>query len=250
MNHGLVSIVTPAFQAAKFIGETIRSVQAQTYENWELLVVDDKSSDETCDIVTEFASSDDRIRLARQLTNQGPVEARDKALELSRGRYVAFLDSDDLWLPQKLQRQLQFMQSRNAAISFTRFRRMSEDGARLGRLIIIPRALNYRQLLKNTAMATSTVMIDREMTGPFRMTKIPCDDYALWLEIVGRGFISFGLDEDLMRYRVVSSSFSRNKKKYAVKVWDTYRGLGFSAASSAWYFANYAFRAWLKYRHF
>ena len=247
---GLVSIITPAYQAARYIGETIASVRAQTYGQWELIVVDDHSSDGTCDVVERVAKEDSRVKLFRQSANLGPVEARDTALTLAVGQYVAFLDSDDVWLPEKLQRQLSFMRSRRAAISFTRFRRMSDDGSRIGRLIPIPKTLSYGQLLRNTAMATSTVVIDRQMTGPFRMTRTACDDYALWLEIVRRGFESYGLDDDLMRYRVVSGSFSRNKRKYALKVWKTYRDIGLSLPHAAWCFANYAARAWLKYRQF
>jgi teichuronic acid biosynthesis glycosyltransferase TuaG len=248
--NGLVSIITPAFQAARFIGDTIASVQAQTYPYWELIVVDDCSSDGTRDIVERVAQEDSRVKLIRQSSNLGPVEARDTALKSSTGQFVAFLDSDDAWLPEKLERQLSYMRSQNAAISFTRFRRISEDGSRVGRLIPIPRRLNYGQLLRNTAMATSTVVIDREMVGPFAMTKTACDDFALWLEIVSRGFDSYGLDDDLMRYRVVSSSFSRNKRKYALKVWRTYRDIGLSFPHAAWCFVNYAGRAWLKYREF
>jgi teichuronic acid biosynthesis glycosyltransferase TuaG len=250
MIDGLVSIITPAYQAARFIGETIASVRAQTYGNWELIIVDDQSSDDTCDVVERVATVDSRVKLSRHAANRGPVEARDTALTLSTGQYVAFLDGDDLWMPQKLERQLSYMRSRNAAISYTRFRRMTEDGSHVGRLIPIPKTLSYGQLLRNTAMATSTVVIDRAICGPFRMPMTACDDYALWLEIVRRGYKSYGLDEDLMRYRVVSSSFSRNKRKYALKVWRTYRDIGLSLPHAAWCFANYAGHAWLKYRRF
>jgi teichuronic acid biosynthesis glycosyltransferase TuaG len=247
---GLVSIITPAYQAGRFISETIASVRAQSYGNWELIVVDDHSSDGTNEIVARVAQDDTRVHLVRQAANLGPVEARDTAIKHSNGQFVAFLDSDDLWLPSKLERQLLFMRKKNAAISFTRFRRISEDGSCIGHLIPIPEKLSYGQLLRNTAMATSTVVIDRQITGPFGMTRTACDDFALWLEIVSRGFASYGLDEDLMRYRVVSSSFSRNKRKYALKVWKTYRDIGLSLPHAAWCFANYAGRAWLKYRQF
>jgi teichuronic acid biosynthesis glycosyltransferase TuaG len=246
----LVSIVTPAYNATRFIGETIRSVLAQTHGNWEMIVVDDCSSDGTCALVEQFVRQDARVRLVRQKSNAGPSAARDTALQAASGRYIAFLDSDDLWLSNKLENQLRFMNEVGAAISFTRFRRMNEGGTGEGHLVPIPDRLTYSQLLRNTAMATSTVLIDRGATGPFRMREIPCDDYALWLEIVKRGFAAYGLQEDLMRYRVVSSSFSRNKAKYAMKVWHTYRDLGLNLPFASWCFANYAARAWLKYRKF
>ncbi len=246
----LVSIVTPAYNAARFLPETIRSVQAQTHGDWEMIVVDDQSIDVTCEIVEDFSRRDPRVRLVRQAANAGPAAARDAALLASSGRYVAFLDSDDLWAPTKLERQIQFMRERGAAISYTRFRRFRDGVAGFGRLIPIPDRLSLRQLLRNTAMATSTVLIDRAMTGPFRMREIPCDDFALWLDIVARGFPAYGLQEDLMRYRVVAHSFSRNKSRYAIKVWNTYRQMGLKLPDAAWCFANYAARAWLKYRSF
>jgi teichuronic acid biosynthesis glycosyltransferase TuaG len=246
----LVSIVTPAFNAARFIGETIRSVQAQTHGNWEMNIVDDCSSDDTRSIVEQFSGEDARVRLIRQPRNAGPSFARDTSIQAGRGRFVAFLDSDDLWLPTKLERQIRFMRDKHAAVSFTRFQRFPEAGGALGHPIQIPDRLNYRQLLLNTAMATSTVLIDREATGAFRMPDSPCDDYALWLELVNRGFDAYGLREVLMHYRVVSSSFSRNKARYAKKVWRTYRQMGLRLPHAAWCFGNYAARAWLKYRRF
>jgi len=249
-NSALVSIVTPAYNAARFVAQTIQSVQQQTHREWEMLVVDDQSTDETRDIVARIGASDPRVRLIRQPRNAGPAAARDAALLAGTGRFVAFLDSDDLWLPEKLERQISFMARTGTAISFTRFRRMTEDGGQLGHLVPIPDCLDHGQLLRNTAMATSSVLIDRQMTGEFRMREIPCDDFALWLDIVERGFPARGLQEDLMRYRVVTSSFSRNKAKYALKVWRTYRQMGFGFVPSGWYFANYAARAWLKYRRF
>ena len=177
--------------------------------------------------------------------------ARQAAVEAARGRYVAFLDSDDLWMPAKLERQLEFMSRHGAGLSFTAFRRMSKDGTRVGRVIAVPERLTYRQLLGHTAIATSTAMIDRVLTGPFRMVKTYYDDFALWLEITRRGFPAFGLPEDLMRYRVLGGSVSRNKARSARMVWRLYRDverLGWPRA--AWCFARYAGNAVLKYRSF
>lgn len=246
-----VSIVTPAYNAARFIGETIASVQAQTYAQWELLIVDDVSQDETCDIVERAARKDERIRLIRRDVNGGPGESRNTALEAARGRYVAFLDSDDLWLPEKLERQLAFMRRNQVVISYTEFRRIPENGADMGRRIEVPERLSYRELLKNTAVAASTVVIDRNQTGPFRLTNIRCDDWLLWLEILKRGFVAHGLKEDLMRYRVVSGSWSRSKLYYATWVWRAYRQVEkLSLPYAAWCFAHYAWYGLRKYRRF
>lgn len=246
----LISIITPAYKAEAFIAEAIRSVQAQDYQNWEMLIVDDGSPDNTADVIAGYAEADSRVRLIRQ-KNSGPAMARQRALEAAQGRYVAFLDADDYWLPGKLSRQLTFMREYEAAVSFTRFRRISFDGRKQGHLIAVPKRLSYRQLLRNTAIATSTAMVDRELTGPFSMKKTYYDDYALWLDLLKRGFVARGLQEDLMRYRVVGKSVSRNKGKSARMVWSTYREVeGLGAVHAGWCFANYAVRAFLKYRYF
>jgi teichuronic acid biosynthesis glycosyltransferase TuaG len=246
-----VSIVTPAYKAAAYIGKTIESVLAQTHSDWEMLVVDDCSPDDTRAAVRAYCERDSRVRLIEQAKNGGPGLARQAAVEKAAGRYVAFLDSDDFWMPRKLERQLAFMKASGASFSFTGFRRISADGSRVGRQIRVPPRLSYGALLGNTAIATSTALIDRERTGPFRMVNTYYDDFALWLEITRRGFPAFGLDEDLMRYRVVGGSVSRNKGRSARMVWRTYREverLGFAHAS--WCFVRYAMNATLKYRSF
>jgi len=251
MHQAAISIITPAYKAAPFIESTIGSAQAQTYSDWEMLIVDDCSPDDTGDRVEAIAASDPRVILIRQTTNSGPAAARNVALVRANGRYVAFLDSDDLWMPGKLAAQLEFMAERRAAVSHTGFRRMTQDGTRLGRLITVPRTLTYERLLCNTAIVTSTVMIDRAKTGPFFMPDAPYDDYALWLSLLRSGHVSHGLNRDLLRYRVVTNSVSRSKRVSAVRVWQTYRRIeSLGLLKSAWSFANYAVRGWLKYRLF
>jgi teichuronic acid biosynthesis glycosyltransferase TuaG len=247
----LISIITPAFKAGRFVGDAIGSVIAQDYAQWEMLIADDCSPDDTVDRVEEWTKRDSRIRLIRQPQNGGPAAARNAALAGSSGRYIAFLDSDDFWLPHKLSRQIEFMRVNGAAVSFTGFRRISEDGAQTGRLLTVPERLTYGQLLGNTAIATSTVIIDRAITGPLQMRRVYYDDFVLWLSLLRRGHVAFGLNEDLMRYRVVGKSVSRNKTKSAREVWRTYRTVeGLGLLSSAWYFANYSARGWLKYARF
>lgn len=250
MNNELVSIITPAYKAQHTILETIKSVQAQEYVNWEMLIVDDGSPDSTSEIVAQAALDDPRVRLIRQ-KNAGPAMARQKALDNANGRYIAFLDSDDLWLPQKLQRQLAFMSNKNVIFSYTSFRRIRSDGSGLGHRIRIPVSLDYNDLLGNTAIATSTVIIDRKEAGELRMTKTYYDDFVLWLGLLKRGHRAYGLDEDLMRYRVIAQSVSRNKKNSARMVWKTYREIEkLSLLASIKSFAFYAFNAWRKYRVF
>ncbi len=247
----LVSIITPAYNAERFIRETIESVQAQTHEEWEMIIIDDCSIDHTYDLVKEAAKYDPRIHLIKHINNSGPAKARNTGLEKARGRFVAFLDSDDKWLPIKIERQLSFMSKKNAAFSFTQYRRISDKDEKIGRVISIPLSLNYHGLLKNTAIVTSTVMINKERTGSFQMLDTYYDDFVLWLELLKRGFISYGLREDLVRYRIVKKSVSRNKIRSATWVWRTYRKVEkLKSVYAAWCFVNYAWNAFFKYRKF
>lgn len=251
MGDERVSIITPAYKAAGFISEAIGSVRMQEHAEWEMLIVDDCSPDDTCAKVEEESARDPRVRLIRQTRNSGPAAARNLALMQAKGRYIAFLDSDDLWMPGKLMRQLAFMNARGAALSFTALRRITEDGSRLGHLIGVPDKLDYGQLLCNTAIVTSSVILDREKTGDVQMPDAPYDDYALWLKLTKAGHVAWGMSEDLLRYRVVTGSVSRSKRVSAHRVWQTYRDIeSLGLIRSAWSFAHYAVRGWLKYRNF
>lgn len=251
MNSELVSIITPAYRCAGVVGDTIRSVLGQTYPYWEMLIVEDCSPDNTRDVLREWTKVDPRVQLIEQPKNGGPAMARNAALERAQGRWIAFLDSDDLWLPQKLERSIAFAESHQAPLVFTGFRRIPADGGEEGRYIGVPRTLSYRQLLGNTAIATSTVLLDRNMVGDVRMKKTYYDDFHCWLQILKRGYVAYGLDEDLMCYRVMGQSVSRNKRSSAAHVWRAYRDLeGLSLPVSLWYFSQYAIRGLLKYRNF
>ncbi|HET8744127.1 MAG TPA: glycosyltransferase family 2 protein [Ramlibacter sp.] len=251
MKQDLVSIITPAYKAAAYVGDTIASALAQSYGEWEMLIADDCSPDDTRAVVAQWAERDPRVRLLAMTRNGGPAAARNAALAQAQGRWIAFLDSDDLWLPAKLERSLAHAQANGAALVFTGFRRISFDGSRTGDYIGVPRTLTYRQLLGNTAIATSTVLIDRAQCGEVWMKPVFYDDFACWLEILKRGFVAHGLDEDLMRYRVMPRSVSRNKKRSAQEVWKAYRQVeGLGPLTSAWHFTSYALHALRKYRQF
>ena len=233
MYHDLVSIIMPAYKAQSTIGAAIESAQRQTCKHWELLVVDDGSTDYTDLIVESMSRCDARIKLIKQL-NAGPAMARQTGLNHAKGRYIAFLDSDDLWLPEKLERQIGFMKSENKALSFTSYRRFKSDTTSPGRVIAAPKTLSYKQLLGNTAIATSTAIVDTMLTGRLEMPNTYYDDFALWLKLTRCGWIAYGLNEDLMRYRVTKGSVSSNKVKSAKMVWRTYRQierLGFAEAT-------------------
>lgn len=246
-----VSIITPAYNASKYIDQTIKSVISQTYKDWELLIVDDLSTDNTCEIVERESAKDNRIRLIRHDHNQGPAQARNSALRHASGRWIAFLDSDDLWLPTKLETQLAFHLSKKSQISFTEYRRISADNMSTGQLIKVPEILTYTDLLSNTAIATSTVLIDRNLTGTFEMKQIYYDDFGCWLQLLRPGGFAAGLQEDLMRYRVLGGSVSRNKWRSAKEVWKTYRTVeNLNILRSTWHFSHYCLNALVKYRKF
>jgi teichuronic acid biosynthesis glycosyltransferase TuaG len=243
----LVSVVTPAWNAGRFVAETIASVRAQTLADWEMWVVDDASSDDTAAVVERIAAGDPRVRLVRQRANAGPAQARQAALDRAGGRFLAFLDADDLWLPEKLARQTAFMRATPTALSYTSFRRISEDGAVVGARRPIPPSLTHAQLLRNSAIATLTAMVDREVAGPIAMADVGYDDFALWLSILRTGHIARGLDEDLARYRVRGGSVSSRKLRAASWVWRIYREReNLALPRAAWCLAEWAARAWWK----
>jgi teichuronic acid biosynthesis glycosyltransferase TuaG len=247
----LVSIITPSWNVEGLIGETIASVQAQSFADWELLIADDCSTDSTAAVIESHAASDPRVRLIRQPRNGGPALARQAAIEQAQGRFIAFLDSDDLWLPAKLERQIAFAREHRAALSFTAFRRINEDGSVTGRLISVPASLTYDQLLRNTAIATLTALVDRDIAGPIAMKNEGYDDFCLWLSILKSGHVAYGLNEDLARYRVRGVSVSSRRMRAAGWVWYIYRNVErLSLVKSAWCFAHWSARAWLKRREF
>lgn len=240
----LVSIITPARNAANTIAASIDSVVAQSLQDWELLVIDDASSDNTAEIVGRYANDDSRIRLIRQSRQGGVAAARNVGLAEVRGRFVAFVDADDLWQPEKLARQTDFMARGGFALSCTAFRRFSTAAEQPGRLIEVPPRLTYDLLLKNTAIASVTAMVDRELTGPIQFLDVRHEDYALWLSLLKRGLTASGLNEDLARYRVNKSSLSGQKFQSALWVWQVYRDVeGLGLLKSAWCLANYGMNA-------
>jgi teichuronic acid biosynthesis glycosyltransferase TuaG len=243
--NSLVSIITPSYNTSRFIGETIECVINQTYKNWELLITDDFSVDNSVEIIESYMKKDSRIKLLRMDSNIGAAAARNVSIENAKGRYIAFLDSDDIWKPNKLERQLKFMSDNNYAFTYTAYELINEEGEKLNKIITVPESLNYKQYLKNTIIGCLTVIIDREKTGDFRMPLIKSShDMALWLQIMKRGFVAYGLNEVLASYRLVSNSNTAKKWKAAQDVWKVYRDIeNLSYITSLYLFCWYTFNA-------
>lgn len=219
-----VSIIMPSYNAANFIAASIQSVIEQTYSNWELLITDDCSKDDTINIIKKFQEIDNRIQLFSTGNNSGAAAARNISLQNATGKYIAFLDSDDIWVSNKLETQLKFMIEKNIAFSFSSYSVMKEDGTPTGNTINVPRVIGYHGYLRNTIIGCLTVIIDREKTGNFLMPNIKTsEDMALWLDIMKRGYKAWGLQIPLAQYRVVSNSLTSKKWKEAKYVWKVYR---------------------------
>ena len=246
--NNLVSIITPSFNSSKYIKETVDSVLRQTYENWELIIVDDGSKDSSANIIKDLTNTDTRIKGFYFDKNIGAAEARNVAIQQAKGKYIAFLDSNDLWELEKLEKQISFMQTEDIAFSFSTYQPMSEDGSKLYSIIHAPKIVTYSAYLKNTIIGCLTVVIDREKAGDFEMPNIRSShDMALWLLIMKRGFDAYGLDENLARYRIVSASNTSSKWRAAKDVWKIYREVEkLSFLYSSWCFLNYAFNALVK----
>nr|WP_231367517.1 glycosyltransferase family 2 protein [Thioalkalivibrio sp. AKL6] len=238
-----ISVVTPLYNAADRVEEGVRSVQAQSLLDWELLVVDDASTDDSVARVEALAADDTRIRVLRLERNAGPAVARNAGIREARGRYIAFLDSDDAWAPEKLARQVALME-RGAVFSFTAMERFDEQGNRLA-VAGVPERVGYEELLKTNYIGCSTAMYDTRFFGKVEMPLIDRrQDYGLWLRLLKRVEFAYGLNEPLVRYTVRSGSVSSNKLTTAGYTWRVYRELeGLSRVRSAYCLAHQTGRA-------
>ena len=237
-----VSIIVPVYNAEKYIRETIDCVKAQTYENWELVLVEDGSTDESLCILETVERQDGRIRVIRQ-ENGGAAKARNHGLSKAAGRFVAYLDADDLWSPDKLEKQLAFMAKKEAAFSFTGYEFADEKGKGTGKIVRVPEELCYKEALKNTTIFTSTVIFDTKRLAKEKlfMPMIKSEDTALWFKILREGVTAYRLNENLVRYRRPAKSLSSNKLEAVRRIWRLYRK---AEGLSLWYsFYNFCFWA-------
>ena len=247
MEKEKVSIIVPMYNAEKFIGKAIETVLSQTYENWEMLIMNDVSTDNSLAVVNKFVKKDDRIKVVNTEKNMGVVKGRNHLIDLARGKYIAFLDADDYWHSEKLEKQIQFMKEKNASISCTEYTRVRENGEKINE-VVIKSEISYTDMLKNNYLGCLTVMYDVEKVGKRYFKELEKnEDYVLWLEIVKDVKTIYGLKENLAYYRVLDNSRSSNKVKTAKVRWEIYRKVEkLSLLKSIYYFLHYAVRAVLK----
>lgn len=271
MTPDLVSIVMPAYNSESFVGEAIASVHSQTHAHWNLIVVDDCSSDGTARVAREWSRRDPRIAVVGSLANGGTAAARNVGLSHCHGRFVAFLDADDVWMPEKLEKQLSFMAERNADFSFTAYQKFGAEG--LGGVIVARPTVSWRDMLKGNRIGCSTVVLDarafprlRFPSGLARRGELPLwrslsdperrldlierggrEDYALWLSLLRQRGLAYGLNEPLVRYRVHGASKTARKLRAIVAQWIVYRDFeNIPPLGAAWYLAHYAVRGVIK----
>ncbi|QNK58168.1 glycosyltransferase family 2 protein [Paenibacillus sp. PAMC21692] len=222
----LVSIITPAYNCEKYISMTIESVLEQTYTNWEMIIVNDRSTDSTENIILDYVKKDNRIKLINLEENSGAAVARNTALSNAKGRFIAFLDSDDMWKKEKLKIQLDYMMKNNFGFTFTSYEYLLDENNSNTKVFYVPNTLDYSQALKNTVIGCLTVVIDKNIIGEFRMPLVRRgQDNLTWLMILKTGHLAYGLNKNLADYRLVNGSLSNSKFKALKRQWNNYRNV-------------------------
>lgn len=242
----LVSIVVPVYNAEKFLKDTIQTVLEQTYPNWELLLVDDCSNDNSVGIIKEYVKDDKRIRLLKNEKNSGAALTRNHGIKEAKGTYLCFLDADDLWEKEKLEKQLKFMKENHCAFSFTDYEFADSNGVPNGKKVKVPKTINYKQALKNTTIFTSTVMFDlNKLTKEdIYMPDVKSEDTATWWKILKKISFAYGINNIVVLYRRSANTLSSNKIKAIRRIWNLYRNVEcLDIISSCYNFCWYCFNA-------
>lgn len=238
-DYGLVSIITPSYNCAAFIGETIESILSQTYQNWELLITDDCSSDNSREIINEYCARDSRIKLFKLEKNSGAGVARNNSIEEAKGRYIAFCDSDDRWYPDKLEKQLHYMEAKGCAISHTSYMTCDENNNVTG-IIVCRKRECLTSMCKDDKMGFLTVIYDASIIGKVFMPSLrKRQDWALKLMLLKKSNVSYGMKEPLAYYRKREGSISNDKRsliKYNIAVYRTILGWSGIKANLFFYF--------------
>ena len=244
-NQPLVSVIMPCYNMERFVTETIASVQRQTYPHWELLIVDDASTDDTVETVKKIAEQDERIHFTEKTAHSGIADTRNLCIQMAQGPFLAFLDADDIWHPEKLEKQIGFMMERKVGFTYSAYDWIDEEGKPLDKCIHTIGDLDYETYLRNTIIGCSTVVVNKTITGDVAVPNFrTSEDSATWLNILKQGHLAYANDEALVSYRIRQQSASSNKLKASADLWKVYRKnekLPFFKA--LYYFGCYAFNA-------
>lgn len=223
----LVSIVVPVYNANKYIEDTVMSIMQQTYTKWELLLVDDGSTDGSTETIKRLSKEDTtgRIKVLLPEKHGSAAKARNFGISKAEGRYIAFVDADDLWCRDKLEKEMEFMKAMQAGFVFTGYEFADSEGKGTGKIVKVPETLNYKQALKNTTIFTSTVLLDTTIVDKqlVYMPEVKSEDTATWYQILKNGHLAYGLNENLVKYRRVANSLSSNKLEAIRRIWNLYR---------------------------
>lgn len=242
-----ISIITPVYNSEKYLMQTIETVINQTYKNWEMILVDDCSTDESANIIKQYSAKDSRIKYYKLKENSGAAVARNFALENSTGRFIAYLDADDLWKKDKLEKQMNFMLNNNYAFTCTSYEKIDEKGESKDKIIKMPQKVNYNLYLRNTIIQTVGIMVDTKIIDK-QLLIMPNirrrQDAATWCQLLKNNYDCYGMDDVLAYYRVVSNSLSSNKLKAVKGTWYLYRKIEkLSLPKSVFCFVGYAWNA-------
>lgn len=244
----LTSIITPCYNASAYLKICIESVRQQSCQGWEMIIVDDASTDDSLAIAREYQQIDPRVRVIALTTNCGVVGARNAALEQASGRYIAFLDSDDRWLPRKLEVQLEALTSSGAAVCYSSYYSIDATGQRTG-IFQAPAQTDYQRLLRGNCIGNLTGIYDASQLGKESFQLVGHEDYAMWLSLLRRAGRAVGVRECLAEYRLGHGSLSANKLRAASWAWNIYRNVeGLPLWRAAYCFGFYAARAAFKYK--
>ena len=247
----LVSIITPSYNSAKYIAETIQSVQNQSYDNWEMIIVDDCSLDNSEEVIIEIQKTDSRIHFFKLNQNSGSGIARNKGIEKASGDYMTFIDSDDIWFPKFIQNSIEAIQTSKAPFVFSSYRRSNEDLEFVYSDFIVPQKVTYTDILKSNSISCLTAFLDIKTLGKKFMPKIrKRQDMGLWLQYLKEIPFAYGIQEPQAIYRIRENSLSRNKSNLLKYQWEFYRDVEkLHIFQSIYYMLHWMYRGFMKYRN-
>ncbi|NMA84098.1 MAG: glycosyltransferase [Epulopiscium sp.] len=248
-NNDLVSVVMPAYNCENYITNAIESVLKQTYSNFELIVIDDGSKDNTLKIINDYGKKDYRVKVFRNKKNSGVSATRNRGISLAEGEWIAFLDSDDIWIEDKLEKQMNCVYAQNAEFVFTGVSYIDETGKSYSGIFEVPNEVSYKKLLRQNVITCSSVLVNKRYFENIRMEKDDMhEDYAVWLRILRLGVTAYSVNEPLLIYRISRNSKSGNKLKTIKMTYKVFRFIGINSVGSVYFMMQHVFRSVIKYK--